>query len=324
MTEQTAADLNAPAVTFVVVSWNQQQLTLDCLTSLYEQEYPKFDVILVDNGSRDGSVQAIRETFPQVMIKENGENLGIAAANNVGIRHALDKGTDYVFLLNNDTVVDPHMLTHLVAVAETEPDIGATGPTMLYFDEPEIIWCAGNHIEWSTGSTFRLFADEPLTAVENSPPIDVDFVTSCAVCIRAEAIQDVGLMDEQYFIYYDETDWFARAQASGWRSVYVPEAKMWHKVSAAMGTASPATDYYMMRNVIRFLSKNKSGLAKTQSVLRVVMRGLLTIAAYTAKPHGGNRIANRNARLLALRDAMLGRWGKMGPDVEKFCYSQKH
>jgi GT2 family glycosyltransferase len=310
-----------PKVIFVVVNWNQRQLTLDCLASLYEQCYPNFDVVLVDNGSEDDSVSEVRATFPEVIIKENGKNLGIAAANNVGIHYALENEADYVFLLNNDTVVDPAMLDTLVAVAESDPMIGATGPTMLYFDLPETIWCAGNCIDWSTGSTYRLRAGETLNSVMNLEQTEVDFITSCAVCIKTSVLQDVGLMDETYFIYYDETDWFARARARGWRIIYVPEAKMWHKVSAAMGTASPATDYYMTRNVVRFTNKNLRGLRKIFTLIRVVWRNLLVIAAYTLKSHRGKRIPNRNARLLALRDACLGRWGKMGADVERACYA---
>ncbi len=313
----------APHVTFVVVNWNQRQLTLDCLHSLYEQKYPKFDIVLVDNGSMDDTVAAVRSAFPDVVVFENGSNLGIAVANNVGIRYALERKSDYVFLLNNDTTVDPLMLSHLVVTAQSDASIGATGPTMLYYDTPEIIWCAGNRINWSTAGTYRLHSDEHLSAVINLASRDVDFVTSCAVCIKSDVFRAVGLMDEDYFIYYDETDWFARATCADWRVVYVPQALMWHKVSAAMGTASPATDYYMARNSIRLLLKNSRGLSKLFALVYVTGRNLLAIAAYTLKSHEGKRLPNRNTRLLALRDAILGRWGKMGADVERVCFPNR-
>lgn len=312
-----------PHVAFVIVNWNQRQLTLDCLTSLYQQKCSDFEIVLVDNGSEDGSIAAVRTAFPGVVVLENGANLGIAAANNVGIRHALAMNVDYIFLLNNDTTVDPLMLERLVVVAESDPSIAATGPTMLYYDQPDTIWCAGNRINWSTGNTYRLHADETLPSVIDSAPVDVDFITSCAVCIRAEVFRDVGLMDEDYFIYYDETDWFARALIRGLRMVYVPQALMWHKISSAMGTTSPATDYYMNRNILRFLAKNRHGVGKAVSLGVAAGRNLLAVAAYTAKSHNGKRIPHRNARLLALRDALLGRWGKMGPDVEKICYRNR-
>jgi hypothetical protein len=313
----------APHVTFVVVNWNQRQLSLDCLASLYQQKYSDFDIVLVDNGSEDGSVAAMRTAFPRVAVLENGANLGIAAANNVGIRHALALNADYIFLLNNDTTVDPLMLERLVAFAESNSNIAATGPTMLYYDHPGTVWCAGNRIEWITGKTYRLHADEKLPSVIDSAPVDVDFITSCAVCIKAEVFREVGLMDEGYFIYYDETDWFARARSRGWRVVYVPQALMWHKVSAAMGTTSPATDYYMNRNMLRFLAKNRHGAGKVVALGMAAGRNLLAVAAYSVKSHDGKRIPHRNARLLAIRDAASGRWGKMGSDVEKVCYPSR-
>lgn len=320
MIQATVSDATSPSVTFVVVNWNQRQLTLDCLTSLREQDYPRFDVALVDNGSQDDSVPAVRARFPEVTVFENEANLGIAAANNAGIRYALHKGSDYIFLLNNDTAVAPDMLRHLVTAAQSEPDIGAAGPTMLYFDQPDTVWCAGNTIDWRTGGSKRCREGLRLDALAKLSQQQVDFITSCAVCIKQAVLRDVGLMDERYFIYYDETDWFARASAAGWRTVYVPAARMWHKVSAAMGTASPATDYYMNRNVLLFLAENLHGLAKVRSLGLAAGRNLLAAAAYTTKPHGGLRLPNRNARLYALRDAILGRWGKMGRDVEAVCY----
>jgi GT2 family glycosyltransferase len=131
------------------------------------------------------------------------------------------------------------------------------------------------------------------------------------------------MLDPRFFIYYEESDWCLRAQQAGWRVVYVPQARLWHKVSAAMGTASPATDYYMARNVLLFIAKHQRGLIKVRLMAQVAGRTLLAIAAYTVKPHGGQRIPNRNARLLALCDALLGRWGKMGVDVAAVCYPQK-
>ena len=148
----------------------------------------------------------------------------------------------------------------------------------------------------------------------------MDFITACAILLRRQVIEQIGLLDPRFFIYYEETDWCMRARRMGWRILYVPQARMWHKVSAAMGTTSPATDYYMNRNVLLFLAKNRSGLARLSSLARAAGRNLLAVAAYTGKPHQGRRVPNRNARLLALRDAALGRWGKMGPDVAKVCY----
>lgn len=310
-----------PRVCIVVLNWNQRDLTLDCLESLGELEYPpdRLQIIVVDNGSDDGTALAVRQGFPSVTVLENDDNLGFAEGNNVGIRHAMALGTDYVMLLNNDTVVDPAMLTALLDVAQRNSNIGIVGPKMLYFDPPDVIWCAGNRVDWETGGLIRLRADQADT--ENDEPVTkVDYITGCGICLRREVIEEIGLLDPRFFIYYEETDWCLRAHKGGWQVLCVPRARLWHKVSAAMGTQSPATDYYMARNRLLFIAKHQQGLCRIRLLVKAAARTLLTVAAYAFKPHGGRRTPNRNARLLGLRDAILGRWGKMGPDVEAICY----
>jgi len=312
-----------PTVAIVILTWNQRDLTLDCLASLAELDYPagRLQIIVVDNGSVDGTAQAIREHYPSVTVLENGENLGFAEGNNVGMRYALEGDAEYIMLLNNDTAVHPSMLNELLVVIEPDPTVGIVGPKMLYFDHPQVIWCAGNQIDWRAGETIRLQAEQSDNSLGEQLR-EVDFITACAICLRRQVIEQIGLLDPRFFIYYEETDWCMRAQAAGWRILYVPRARLWHKVSAAMGPTSPATDYYMNRNVLLFLAKNQRGLPRWRSLVLAAARNLLAIAAYTAKPHGGQRQPNRNARLLALRDAVLGRWGKMGPDVTALCYPE--
>ena len=313
-----------PQIAIVVLTWNQRDLTLDCLASLSELDYPpdRLHIIVVDNGSHDNTVVAVRERFPHVAILENDDNLGFAAGNNVGMRHALQGPAEYIMLLNNDTAVDRQMLNELLAVMHQHPDVGIVGPKMLYFEPSNIIWCAGNSIDWRTGGSIRLQA-EWLDTATNEQPREADFITACAILLRREVIEKIGLLDPRFFIYYEETDWCVRAHRAGWRILYVPSARLWHKVSAAMGTTSPATDYYMNRNVLLFLAKNLRGWARTRALISAAGRNLLAVAAYTAKSHGRRRIPNRNARVLALRDAALGRWGKMGRDVTQVCYPKQ-
>lgn len=313
-----------PTVSIVVLTWNQRDLTLDCLASLADLDYPagRLQVIVVDNGSADGTAQAIRDHYPSVTVLENDENLGFAEGNNVGIRHALQGPADYVMLLNNDTVVDPSVLNELLAVTEPDTTVGIVGPKILYFDQPGVIWCAGNQVGWRRGEVIRLQAEQPDKGL-NELPQEVDYVTGCAICLRRQVIEQVGLIDSRFFIYYEETDLCMRARAAGWRILYVPRARLWHKVSAAMGSTSPATAYYMTRNVLLFLAKNRRGLARLRYLVLAGGRNLVAVAAYTVKSHGGRRLPNRNARVLALRDAVLGRWGKMGPDVEAVCYPER-
>lgn len=310
-----------PRVAIIVLTWNQRELTLDCLDSLVDLDYPtdRLEVIVVDNNSADGTAQAIRKQFPQVMVLENGENLGFADGNNVGIRHAMSGSAEYVMLLNNDTVVEAKLLQRLIAVAESDERAGIVTPKIYYYDVPERIWCAGASIDLRTSASQRLRADEYDRGQDENVQ-EVAFASGCAICVKRAVIEQIGLLDSRFFIYYEETDWCMRARAADWRILYVPDARLWHKVSAAMGTASPATEYYMNRNALLFLAKHRQGLPHFGSLMLVCGRSLLAVAAYSVKPEGGSRLPHRDARLLALRDALLGRWGKMGPDVAAVCY----
>lgn len=310
-----------PKVTIIVLTWNQRDITLDCLQSLKALNYPvsQLRIIVVDNGSVDGTAQAVSDRFPSVLVLENPQNLGFAEGNNVGLQRALEDSADHIMLLNNDTVVAPEMLNELLAVLKSDPAVGIVGPKMLYYDQPDVIWSAGNRIDWRCGDTIRLQAEQPDSGLTESPS-EVDFITACGILLRRQVIDQIGLLDRRYFIYYEETDWCMRARGAGWRIMYAPRARMWHKVSSAMGTTSPATEYYMNRNVLLFLAKHQRGFARLASLTLTAGQSLRMILAYTFKSHNGQRLPRRNARLLALRDAIVGRWGQMGPDVEMICY----
>jgi GT2 family glycosyltransferase len=306
-------------LSIIVLTWNQQQLTLDCLESLEQLIRPAAEVIVVDNGSDDDTVAAVRAAYPDVVMIENGDNLGFVGGNNAGIEHALRGNAKYIMLLNNDTILDPALVDELLAVMEADSSIGISGPKMLYFDHPHVIWCAGNRIDWRTGDSLRLQCEEEDREIVEVPR-DVDFITGCAICLRREVIESIGLLDTRFFIYYEETDWCVRARKAGWRTVYVPEARLWHKVSAAMGASSPATDYYMTRNVLLFLSKNLQGSQRIWSLAWSIGRTLRIMAVYSVKNRTKERLRSRRVRYLALRDAALQRWGKMGTDVATVCY----
>jgi GT2 family glycosyltransferase len=308
-----------PRIAILIVNWNKKQDTLDCFESLRAQNYKNIHVILVDNGSTDGTSAAVHALYPEVTVIVNDTNLGFAAGNNVGIRYAVETGAEYIALLNNDTTVDPAMFDELLKVIESDPHVGIVGPKMLYFDQPNVIWCAGNLIRWNTGDTVRLHAEEQDDRAEQSP-LGVDFVTGCAILLRRQVIEQIGLLDPRFFLYYEETDWCVRATMAGWRIVYVPRARLYHKVSAAMGTPSLATDYYMNRNVLLFLAKNRRGIGRLVSLFLATFENLRVTLAFTVKSHDGKRLPHRNVRLMALRDAITGRWGKMGKDVAAICY----
>lgn len=312
-----------PQVSIVLLNWNQLDLTIDCLNSLAKITYPNYEIILVDNGSTDGSPIIIKSLYPDVQIIENRENLGFSEANNVGMRYALSIGADYLLLLNNDTVVDPDFLNELIHNSESDPRIGILGPKMYYYDNPHVIWCAGNSIDWFNGSVERLRADEFDVENDHEEPSEVDYITACAIAVKRQVIDDIGLFDPRFFIYYEEADLCTRAKASGFQVIYVPKSKIWHKVSATMGTASAATSYYMARNSFLFIWRNLQGFQRWRPILISLFNNLWTMLAYTILPKNRHMIHNRNAILYALRDVLLGNWGKMKADVVRVCYPEK-
>ncbi len=303
----------APRVTLIVLTWNQRELTLACLASLLQLQYDNYQIIVVDNGSRDSTAAAIRQKFPGVIVIENRENLGFAEGNNAGIRMALADKADYVMLLNDDTIADPLMLQELIAVAESNAQIGIVGPAIYSTHEPRDIWSAGNRIAWHNASVGRLLESDIPSPRQAS--FEVDYVTGCALCIKREVIERIGLLDPRYFIYFEDTDWCLRARACGYASAVVPAARLWHHVSATTGENSPVTDYYMVRNSFLMVAKNLSGLERVRVLVGTALLHSRAIAAFTLKRRHRARRLNRNAKLLGMRDALRGRWGRMGQDV---------
>lgn len=308
---QGTSSARLPLTYIILLNWNQGDLTLACLDSLAKISYANTRIMLVDNGSTDDSLDRIRAQFPGIEIIENRENLGYSPANNRGIEQALAHGAEYVLLLNNDTVVAPDFLEPLIETAESSPDIGVVSSKIYYFDEPKRIWYGGGYIDWKTGLTAHLQVGKIDPDEQDIEIEEVSFVSACAMCIRRSVLETVGLLDERFFIYYDDTDWCARITRAGFRCIYVPQSKIWHKVSALMGATSPKTAYYVARNEILFLKKNSPGFRKFWLPWRAIGRQVLTIIRYSLQSQDQSLKCNRAAILVGMRDALRGRFGKL-------------
>jgi len=239
----------ARQVYVLLLNWNNWKDTNDCLASLQALDYDNWKALVLDNGSTDGSVQRIRERFPEVEIMELGENLGFAKGNNAGIRVALERGADYVWLLNNDTVVDPRALSAMVERAEADPKIGAVGSAIYYMEEPTRLqaWGGGNVNFWlGQGRHFE------------SPVSDdkLQFITGASLLLRRSALNEVGLLDEGFFIYWEDTDYCFRLRRSGWRLAVAEKAKLWHKESASIRNRSARKDTLSFKSAVRFFARH--------------------------------------------------------------------
>jgi len=223
------------AVAVVVLNWNGRELTLDCIRSLLEIPTPGVEIILVDNASSDGTVDAVSAEFGgRVTLIVNDDNLGFAGGNNVGIRHALEGGAEFVLLLNNDTVVDPGLVDHLLRPFSGAPGVGVTGPKIYYYTPADQIWFAGGQVYLARGTTRHIGIRETDHG-QFDDEREVDYITGCALMARREVFETSGLLDPSYVAYYEDVDFCMRARRAGYRILYAPGGKVWHKISASTG-----------------------------------------------------------------------------------------
>ncbi|HXF69363.1 MAG TPA: glycosyltransferase family 2 protein [Thermoflexus sp.] len=222
-------EMARPKVFVVILNWNLKDDTIACVESVLSSSYTPQGVVVVDNGSSDGSASAIANRFGErVVLLANQANVGFAAGVNVGIRYALAQGADWVLLLNNDTIIAPDMIERLIAAADRYPDIGILAPVIFYHDRPSQIWQLGaQHRRWLP-IPFRVSA-KALRSEKDLLP--VDYVTGCGMLIRRDVFLTIGLFDPSYFMYYEDADFCRRAVKAGFSIGCVPAARMWHKVS---------------------------------------------------------------------------------------------
>lgn len=244
----------------VIVNWNLKDDTLACVKSLLTAGAVPGQIIVVDNGSIDGSVQALKENHTNdVHLIECAENLGFSQGNNLGIQHALQGQAGWVLLINNDTLVEPSFLDQLELVAESHPDTSLIGPLIFYFDDPERIWYLGDRLIPGTLATYSLYRDQ-LMPLSLPTILPVDFITGCAMLVKRQVFEQVGLLDPALFMYGEDVDFCWRARRAGFRLAVVPHAKVWHKVSKSASRDQPKRRYLKTRNQNRFYRVYSSGL----------------------------------------------------------------
>ena len=230
--------MNPSDVWIVTLGYNHIDDTLECLQSLAASEGGPYTLLFVDNASSDGSPAKVREAFPQAHILENGTNLGFARGFNEGLKYAAAHGAQWIYMINNDTIVDPACVKNLLADAEAHPEAGVWVPKILFYADRNVIW--------SAGSRFRTFPPAVVMRGTRHPddgsfdePRTLRYATSCALLFSRRFLEQVGMLDGDYFILCDDYDLCIRAQESGFGIRFVPEAKMWHKVSKSTGVGTP-------------------------------------------------------------------------------------
>lgn len=237
-----------------------------CLRSLGATGYPGMEIIVVRNGPfREGFESEARLASDKVSeVIFTGLNGGYAAGNNAGIRRALEKGADYVLLLNDDTEVAPDFVEILAGAALKEPGAGVLGPRIFYFSEPEKVWFSGARFDRDQCSIFTPGTGLPAAVTAKGEVTETDYVTGCALFASRKMIEAVGLLDERFFLYWEDCDWGLRAAGAGFKSLVVPSAKVWHKISvSAGGEESPMKAYHKTRSHLLFADMHAPKAKKT-------------------------------------------------------------
>jgi len=251
-------------VEVVVLNWNGWRDTLVCLASLQHSDYPNFGLIVVDNGSTDGSQNHIEAHIPGLKMLQTGANLGFGGGCNAGIRRALEQGADYIWVINSDTTVEANALTELVRVADAGVLVGAVGSVLYEADQPDQIqlWGGGKVDLWRGLSRHQV------------SPAPLDFVSGASMLLRREAIEQVGLFDaETFFMYWEDSDLGFRLRRNGWQLAVAEKSRVWHKLSASLGRGSRQLDAYFTQSGVRFLRRYSP--APVISTLMMVSRMLI-------------------------------------------------
>jgi len=294
----------------IILNWNNKDLTLECLQSLQKiKAPPKSQVFLlvVDNGSTDGSVEEIQKLISKMendkskfkmILLENKKNLGYAEGNNVGMRYALGKGADYLLVVNNDLEVDENFLVsrgagsrsagQLIEVAESDSRIGIVSPKIYFAPEYEfhkerytkdergkVIWYAGGLVDWDNILSSHRGVDE-VDKGQYDSGVETDYASGSCMLIKREVLEKIGLLDKKFFMYWEDADLSQRAKKAGWRVLYVPQAKIWHKVAASSAIGSSLNDYYLTRNRLLFglrYARLRTKFALFRDSIKILLKG---------------------------------------------------
>lgn len=291
----------------IIVNWNGIADTLNCLESLsnINKTYANLTVLVVDNGSTNNSVVQIHKKYPNMTVLETGKNLGFTGGNNVGFEYALSHNADFIWMLNNDTIVHKDVLSFVKNFED--PTVGACG-SKIYFakgheyhqdrykasDHGNVLWYAGGNIDWDNIFASHRGVDEVDQGQYDSTE-ETSFITGCSFIVRADVVRSVGKLDDAYYLYLEDLDWSLRIQRAGYKTLYVPTSTLWHVNAGSSGKpGNPLHEYYFTRN--RLLLGFRYATSRTKfALVREAFRFFI----------GASEVRRK-----AVRDALFGKFGK--------------
>lgn len=325
---------NGPSIAIVIVNWNGKKDTLECLASLENVVSPPFfSTLIIDNGSTDDSIAALKAKYPRVAIYESKTNLGFAGGNNLGIEKALQQGAEWIFLLNNDTIVDPLFLQRFMEAAEKKPQAKILGAKIYRYDDPKRI----DHLGGFWNPKIAEFQSPASGSIDDGTCYEemekVDYVCGAALFVHRSVFETVGLLEPKFFLFWEETDLCFRARQAGFETWTAPKAKIWHKISSSFTGGKPHMHYFWWRSRLLWLKRNCSpkeqkklywkviwpDLFKTlrHYLLRSFQNGLSHLFLQSVPPINKQKTKRLKAGLLGAIHYSLGRFGNCPKSLSK-------
>ncbi|WP_077619796.1 glycosyltransferase family 2 protein [Bacillus sinesaloumensis] len=303
------------SVAIILLNWNAYNDSFECLKSLENLDYPSYSVFLVDNDSQDDSFVKLKADYQigkfniNITFIQSGGNIGFAGGNNVAIEKAYKEGFSYFWLLNNDTTVEKSALTKLVDEIEHNSKIGIVGSKILYYGTNKI-WFAGGKLNTISGFTKHVGFEE-----EDKGQFDkireVDYITGCSLLFKQELLEKVGFLPEDYFLYFEETDWNIKVSKNGFKILFVPESIVYHKVSSSSGgdkSPSPFIPYYFLRNRYVMIKRNGGLISQKLGLIFLFIPSVKYIAKVLLL-NQNNKIKRLKYIFLGISDGIKGKMG---------------
>jgi len=276
-------------VAIVILHFINKKLTEQCLESIKKLQTPNFKLqtIIVNNNPKE-NLEDLKRKFSDFAFLETRENLGFAGGNNVGIKQALKDGADFVFIINNDTILDKNSAVQLIKASSLINQSGIFGPKIYFapgyefhrerykpLDQGKVIWYAGGLIDWQNVLASHRGVDE-VDKGQYDEQKETDFVSGCAMFVKREVFEKIGLLDQRYFLYWEDVEFCQRAKKARFKVIYTPQAKLWHLNASSSVVGGPLQDYYITRNRMLFGMKyaplrSKSALFREN--LRLLLLG---------------------------------------------------
>ncbi len=266
-------------VSIIILNWNGLEDTIKCIESLKKITYEDYKIIVVDNASEGNDVEELKSRFNDyIYVIKNDRNYGYAEGNNIGIKFALESGTDYILILNNDIVVDPYFLNALIEVSETETNVGIASPKTYYLSKPDTLFSVGGKLNVYLGQHKMIGTNQKDSGKFDSIQ-EFDFVAGACMLIQKQVIEKVGLIPTEYFLQWEDIDYCYQMRKNGFRCLYVPKAKIWHKVGASFDRHKQNYVAVMRGIKNRFIFSNKN-LTKFQLPIFLILFSSVTMPTY--------------------------------------------